>query len=86
MSWDQAAVQEDGPVQELRMEVTRKSMRSDASPPCGPFLLGRIVMDSYSSSHVDSLNNMRFLVDDDIVVAAEDRAAVGLITGGSMVQ
>ena len=42
-------------------------------------------MDSYSSSHVDFLaywivNNMRFLVDDDIVVvAAENDAAVCMV-------
>ena len=46
-------------------------------------------MDTYSSSHVDSLAYWfvnRFFVDDDSVVAAEDDAAVGLITEVSVVQ
>ena len=65
---------------------------SSSSGKGGPCLLQRIVMDNHSPSHVDSLAywfviNMKFLVDDAIVVVvAEDDATDGLITDVSMVQ
>ena len=95
--WDQVAMPDSSSSGSEGSQVSsrgtkRDNSKPDASPSCGPFLLERIVMDSYSSSHVDSLacwfvNHMRFSVDDDIVVAAaEDDAAFCLTTDVSMVQ
>ena len=70
----------------------RGNSKPDASPFCGLFPRKRIVVDSYSSSHVYFLTNWfvaspKFGVDDGIaVVAAEDDATVSLITDVSIVQ
>ena len=64
----------------------RGNSKPDASPTCGPFPHKLIVMDSYSSSHVDLLTNWfvdstKFLVDDDTVAAAagEDTTDVSMV-------
>ena len=69
----------------------RGNSKPDVSPFCGPFPQKRIVVDRYSSSHVDFLTNwfvasVKLGVDDGIVVAAEDDATVSWITDVSMVQ
>ena len=74
--------------QVLPRAIKRGNSKPDASPSCGPIPHKRIVMDSYSSSHVDFLTNWfvdstKFFVDDDI---AGDDATVSLITDVSTVQ
>ena len=73
-------------------ETKRGNSKPDASASRGPFPHKRMVVDSYSSSHVDFLTNwfvvsIKSLVHDDLVVmAAEDDAMVSLITDVSVVQ
>ena len=70
----------------------RGNSKSDVSPFRGLFPQKRIVVDSYTPSHVDFLTNwfvasMTFGVDDGlVVVAAEDDATASFITDVSRVQ